>query len=231
MIIIEHKKIEDALLNISNRIGARFPNSNLYTLSKELKKTLDSINSKIIEVAKPKWSIRIVLTSFVILSVFLIFLFIKFFIKKNHDSDIYNIIQGVEAALNSFVLIGASFYFMFKLEERMKEKVILKQINNLRMHIHMIDMYQLGKDPLANPEMSTNFSNKNKLSNFEMGRYFNYCCELLSITSKMAVLFANENSSERISEAIYEIEILSSTLNRKIWQKIAMLDVNTKRKV
>ena len=120
--------------------------------------------------------------------------------------------------------MGGAIYFMYKYEERKKEKIILRKIKDLRIYIHVIDMHQMGKDPLVIPSLNTSYSRKEHFSDYEMNRYFNYCCELLSITSKMAVLYANENTTERVSEAINEIELLSAALNRKIWQKMSLLD-------
>ena len=224
MVKIDSKKIQEAITNISNRIEVRFPDSSLYLLSKELLITLSSINETVIYISKPKKWIRILFISIALIFAFLFGSGIKVLLNTTATKEINGYIQSTEAALNAFALIGAAFFFMFKLEERLKENIILKNINELRMFIHLIDMYQLGKDPLSIKPLSTIQSNQNIMDDFEMGRYFNYCCELLSLSSKMAVLFINENTTERVSEAINEIELLSAALNRKIWQKIALLD-------
>ena len=57
-----------------------------------------------------------------------------------------------------------------------------------------------------------------------MLRYLDYCSEMLSITGKLAALFAQSVNDEVVIEAVNDVETLGSNLSRKIWQKITMLD-------
>ncbi len=217
-------KIKLTLNTLSNRISARFPESSLLTLSKELTTTLDKIKNTIEILKKPDIKARIFFYCFcLILVVFFAFGIIKLCDSIKNENEVNAYIQSMEAMMNTFLLIGGAIYFMYKYEERKKEKIILRKIKDLRIYIHVIDMHQMSKDPLSISSLSTQYSNKEMLTDYEMNRYLNYCCELLAITSKMAVLFANENTTERVSEAVHEIEMLSATLNRKIWQKIALI--------
>ena len=57
----------------------------------------------------------------------------------------------------------------------------------------------------------------------ELGRYLDYCSELLSLTSKIAALFVERFNDPVTLSAVNEIESLTAGLSRKIWQKISML--------
>jgi len=60
--------------------------------------------------------------------------------------------------------------------------------------------------------------------NEELGGYLDYCSELLSLTSKLAALYAERFSDSVVLQAVDEVETLTTGLSRKIWQKIMMLD-------
>ena len=58
----------------------------------------------------------------------------------------------------------------------------------------------------------------------ELGRYLDYCSELLSVTSKLAALLVQYFNDEVVLGAVNEIETLTTGLSGKIWQKIRLLE-------
>ena len=64
------------------------------------------------------------------------------------------------------------------------------------------------------------------LTKAELGRYLDYCSELLSLTSKLAALYAERLSDSVVLQAVDEVETLTTGLSGKIWQKIMMLDAH-----
>jgi hypothetical protein len=58
----------------------------------------------------------------------------------------------------------------------------------------------------------------------ELGRYLDYCSELLSLISKVAALLVQDFSDSVLLSAVNEIETLATGLSGKIWQKITLLD-------
>ena len=87
-------------------------------------------------------------------------------------------------------------------------------------------MHQLTKDPerLLSKEPSTPSSPERLMTSPELGRYLDYCSELLSVTSKLAALLVQYFNDEVVLSAVNEIETLTTGLSGKIWQKIRMLD-------
>ena len=57
-----------------------------------------------------------------------------------------------------------------------------------------------------------------------MSRYLDYCSELLALTGKLAALYAQAVPDEGVAQAVTDIELLGSSLSRKIWQKISLID-------
>ena len=87
-------------------------------------------------------------------------------------------------------------------------------------------MHQLTKDPeqLLSAEPNTPSSPERMMSPPELGRYLDYCSELLSVTSKLAALLVQYFNDEVLLGAVNEIETLTTGLSGKIWQKIRLLD-------
>jgi hypothetical protein len=86
-------------------------------------------------------------------------------------------------------------------------------------------MHQLTKDPsLVHGDVTlTPSSPKRRMSFFELTRYLDYCSEMLSLTGKVAALYAQELRDAVVLSAVNEIEVLTTALSRKIWQKIMIL--------
>ena len=140
-------------------------------------------------------------------------------------SDLGFFLQVVEAGLNDLILIGAALAFLMTVETRVKRRRALKALHELRSLAHVIDMHQLTKDPerLLLPGRDTASSPQRTLSPFELGRYLDYCSELLAILSKIAALYAERFDDSVALAAIDELEALTNGLSRKIWQKVMIL--------
>jgi len=57
----------------------------------------------------------------------------------------------------------------------------------------------------------------------QLGRYLDYCSELLSLLGKLAALFPQRFDDNVVLEAASDIENLTIGLSRKVWQKITVL--------
>ena len=62
------------------------------------------------------------------------------------------------------------------------------------------------------------------MTTFELGRYLDYCTELLSIIGKVAAIYVQEFPDPAAVEAADELTRLTTDLTRNIWQKIMILD-------
>jgi hypothetical protein len=132
--------------------------------------------------------------------------------------------QGIEAAANLTILTGAAILSLLKLEERLKRRRALAALHELRSIVHVIDMHQLTKDPSKFVVRANTPSSPPLLLNeFQMTRYLDYCSEMLSLTSKVAVLFGQSLEDQAVAEVVSDIERVSAGLSQKIWQKIMLL--------
>jgi hypothetical protein len=145
-------------------------------------------------------------------------------------TEVFSALQGIDAAVNTIALSGAASWFLLNLESRWRRRAVLNDLHELRSIAHVVDMHQLTKDPtqLAKGYASTASSQVHDMTEFELMRYLDYCSEMLSLTGKLAALYMQNMRDPVIIEAVNEIEDLTTSLSRKIWQKIMILNQPTK---
>ena len=101
------------------------------------------------------------------------------------------------------ILAILGFLALIRTEERIKRKRVFRQLHGLRSLIHVIDMHQLTKDPAALSAgfKPTSHSPARITDRADLARYLDYCSEMLSITGKIAALFAQSVNDEVVVDA------------------------------
>lgn len=188
-------------------------------ISRKSKKNADWI-------AKPNLAIRFSSFAAILIAVIGIIYTVSFVDFSIKDKTFTNIMTLLEALINDVVLLGAAIFFLVTIELRVKRKRALQRLNELRVIAHVIDMHQLTKDPnvIGKSSMNTLNSPKRVLTQYELERYLDYCSELMSLISKVAILYAQSLPDEVVVRAVNEIEELTSGLSRKIYQKLMILN-------
>jgi hypothetical protein len=130
-----------------------------------------------------------------------------------------------EQILNEIVLIGAGVIFLVTFETRRKRKRVITATNRLRCFAHMIDAHQLTKDPdrILEAFTVTQNSPKHSLNKYELGRYLDYCSEMLALVGKLGFLCVQNFNDPQANNAVNDLENLTTAIARKIWQKIMIL--------
>jgi hypothetical protein len=121
--------------------------------------------------------------------------------------------------------VGIAINFLLSIETKIKRRRALRMIHLLRSIAHVVDMHQLTKDPerLTSSMPDTESSPQRTMTSVQLGRYLDYCSELLSVTSKLAALLVQRFSDALILDAVNDIETLATGLSGKIWQKIRLI--------
>src|SRR5262249_49728739 len=145
--------------------------------------------------------------------------------KMTVQSELSNVLQGIDAAVNAVALSGAASWFLLNLESVWRREAVLRDLHELRSIAHVVDMHQLTKDPT---QVSGEAGSADALTEFELVRYLDYCSEMLSLTGKMAALYMQDVRDPVIINTVNEIEDLTTSLSRKIWQKIMILSQPTR---
>ena len=225
---LDPQQIIDTATRLEQRINERFPEAGLHRVSLELVSLANDLSAAAKALAQPIWWLRGVI-GLVFLAGAAMFVFVGTILpidRISNGEDMFQSVQGIEASLNTIILAGLGFLTLIRLEDWLKRKSVFKQLHGLRSLIHVIDMHQLTKDPaaLSGDFKPTAHSPKRITNRQDLARYLDYCSEMLSITGKLAALFAQSVNDDIVIEAVNDIEELGSNLSRKIWQKITMIE-------
>ncbi|MGH7561222.1 MAG: hypothetical protein ACRENB_09380 [Gemmatimonadales bacterium] len=211
---------------LRERIEERFPGSGLAQVAHGLRTFADENSAVLSYLARPHWAIRIgvgVVLAGMAIPVGGILTTMR---PPAGVARFGELIQVGEAALSGLVFLGALVLFLVTLETRLKRSRALTALHQLRSLAHVVDMHQLTKDPerMASDQPDTPSSPERTLSQSELGRYLDYCSELLSLIAKVAALHVQRFNDPQTLAAVNDIESLTSGLSGKIWQKITLLD-------
>jgi hypothetical protein len=222
---LDAARIIETIGLLQRRIHERFPSAGLSNVIAELKKVAEESATRTEWASRPNIPIRL-LTHLLTTCIFAIMFgfFVKMQLPETHDMIVFT--QFLEAALSAVGIIGAAIFFLLTYENRIKRNRLLKDLHQLRSLAHIVDMHQLTKDPdrYLLKATFTESSPKRTMTLFELGRYLDYCCDGLALTSKVAALYVQGFQDEGVMKAVDDIEDLTSGLTAKIAQKITVLN-------
>ncbi|MFT3782892.1 MAG: hypothetical protein QM790_12865 [Nibricoccus sp.] len=214
---------------LQRRVAARFPESGLSRVAAELAAVSKDAAAHARWLGRPNWTLR-VLAGFAIALLLLIvgatgYAGITALHTRLEPGSLADFLQGLDAAINETVLLGVAIVFLIRMETRIKRKRVQKAIHVLRSIAHIIDMHQLTKDPHRTLQPSPTVASVKKppLTALELERYLDYCAELLAVCSKVAAIYVQHFEDEVALEAVNDLENLTTSLSRNIWQKIVIL--------
>ena len=223
---LRQEQVITTLDALQARIDARFPDSGLASVCRELTATDRWTAADAADLARPRWRWRIVIIGVIVLGIAAQIAAARYLQFRALPNDPTTVVTSLEAAVNLLILFAGAVWFLLTIEERMKRQRALDAFYRLRSLAHIIDMHQLTKDPIfvLNPNAyTTPVSPQRRMSRFELNRYLDYCTEMLALIGKLAALYAERMRDGVVIDAVNDIENLTSNLSRKIWQKITII--------
>jgi uncharacterized membrane protein len=222
---LDDARILETLTRLRDRISERFPNSGLSRVAGELIALSGEVTGFVDEVQQPHWPIRLG-AGVAILGMAAVVLLIASSLNWSFGIERFaDLVQAADAAMGTLAFLGAIAFFLLTLETRLKRRNALTILHQLRSMAHIVDMHQLTKDPdAALHPASTASSPERSLDRRSLGRYLDYCSEMLSLIGKVAALYVQGFPDAGVLRAVDDIEDLTTSLSRKIWQKIALIE-------
>ena len=224
---LDPEKVVDTIRQLHRRICERFPGAGLGGVCAELLVIAGESSARAERISRRNVALWIAISTLMAASaVALVWIARLIDFTRTSADSVFSVLQGLEAAANLVVLIGATLFFLVTIEVRLKRRRALGALHELRSIVHVIDMHQLTKDPSAEVSIAgkTASSPARALTRFELTRYLDYCSEMLSLSSKVAVLYAQGFPDAVIVEVVSDIERIAAGLAQKIWQKIIILE-------
>ncbi|MEO1718967.1 MAG: hypothetical protein AAFR23_01940 [Pseudomonadota bacterium] len=221
---LKPENITATLKRLSARICERFPESGLAHVCMELTDISAETKDRIERLVQPNMPLRIASAGVAVGGVACLAYVVTLIEYKREIENIFGVLEGFDALLNIVVLMGAGMFFLATLESRWRRQRALDDLHQLRSIVHVIDMHQLAKDPrVLTTEQRTPSSPLRTMSQFELTRYLDYCTEMLSLTAKIAALYAQSAKDSAVLAAVSELETVTANLSYKIWQKIMII--------
>jgi hypothetical protein len=223
---LDAAQLVSSLTQLDARIRDRFPNAGLARVCQDLMTIARENTSRAAAIEKRDgwlWTGIAALIALAIAGLVQLLRLVDF--SKTSADSVYTLVQGIDAMIHLVFVMGGLIFFLITMEDRLKRRRALKALNELRSIIHVIDMHQLTKEPasILVGGAPTQHSPKRTLTPFELGRYLDYCSEMLSLVAKVAVLYAQSQPDPVIVDAVSDIERLTTNLSQKIWQKIMLV--------
>ena len=215
-----------SLTQLDVRIRERFPNAGLARVCQDLVTITRENSSRAAAIGKRDWWLwAAIIGLLAVCGAGLVQLLRYVDFTKTSPDNVYTLVQGIDALIHLIFVMGGLVFFFVTAEDRLKRRRALRALNELRSIIHVIDMHQLTKEPAAvlAGGAPTAHSPKRTLTPFELGRYLDYCSEMLSLVAKVAVLYAQSQPDPIVVDAVSDIERLTTNLSQKIWQKIMLV--------
>jgi len=215
---------------LERRIAERFPEAGLGRVCGQLVELASHAKETTLWIRRPNTGLRLlsigVIGTIVVASAVVIVASVRSTVGPR---DLGDVVQTFEAAMNGLLLLGAAIWFFVSIETRFKRGRVLKALHALRTLAHLIDVHQLTKDPdmLATEALPTAASPERTLAPWQLGRYLDYCTEMLSLAGKIAALYSDGFEDPEAVDAVTDLEALTNALQHKIWQKIVLLESRT----
>jgi hypothetical protein len=222
---LDAQKIVATARLLRSRIEERFPGAGLSRLGGEVASVAEETLGKLAWIQRAHLPLRIGAWVLVV-AICCVFVLLFASLRTSDLREVATFIQVLEAGCSSIFFIGAAVIFLVTWEGRIKRNRALGAIHELRAMAHIVDMHQLTKAPEAASTgwHDTASSPRRSLTAFELGRYLDYCSELLSLIGKIAALYSQGLEDPVVLDAVDDVEDLTTELSQKIWQKIGILD-------
>jgi hypothetical protein len=189
---LDPREIVRTIEQLRDRVRERFPESGLLQLTENFLRLSAKSAERIDWVAKPNMPVRMGIAFLIGFILTLVGGVIVVFSRLPTGLDSFaNVLQLLESLIVNIFYIGATIFFLFTVEARIKRRRALSFLRELRALAHIVDMHQLTKDPdrVLARGADTPSSPVRQMTRFELGRYLDYCSEILSLISKIAALY------------------------------------------
>jgi hypothetical protein len=233
---LDPDKIISTIDNLEQRIITNLGERGLTRICRELGKVARDAKRRVIRLQQPNWFLRVVPIAMTALLTYLTWLMTHNIdelltnIDKEAAKEFTNLIEALKqfktriavpiALTVPLPLVIGMFVFIWTLETRWKRHRALRYLHELRSIIHVIDMHQLTKDP----HHVGDGSDPDHVSGDKLLRYLDYCAELLSMSGKVAALYAESSHDRLVIETVNDLGQITSNLGNKIWQKLGTVE-------
>ncbi|MCP5103158.1 MAG: hypothetical protein GY950_07260, partial [bacterium] len=144
---LDETKLIETIAVLKRRIEERFEDSGLIGVSEHLLALAKETGETVTRIQRPITWLRVIVATILVIVPLAFIWILKSFPPGQDETTITEAIQVIEAGSNVIILIGAAILFLVSIETRSKRRKVISAVNKLRAVAHVIDAFQLKKDP------------------------------------------------------------------------------------
>lgn len=143
-------------------------------------------------------------------------------------NDAGDLAQSLDSVFQLLLVLGAGGWFLLSIGTKAQRRSLFKALQELHALTQVIDLVQLDKDPdrlhFSSDQRTPTSPTLGKANTaFLLGRYLDYCSELLSVLSKIACLYRERVSDEAVLSRLGDFDRLSNQLRANIGSKMGLI--------
>lgn len=220
---LRKEKLVETAEKLGQRIEERFPRAGLSQVAVEIVQIAREAVVRAESIRRPNLWLR---TGLVLLLAAAVSGIVGYIFSRTERSSALNeFVKFLDESKGIAAYLAGIAVFLVTLEVRFKRRKALRAVHELRAIAHIIDMYQLAKDPdqLGSDNEPITTSGRT-LTADDLKHYLHYCTELLALVSKIGQLYVQDFADSTALAAVDQFENLATGLSSKIWQKIMILE-------
>jgi hypothetical protein len=226
---IDPERLITTLLELEQRLAVVFPDRSLPKLCLELGGIARDARSRVAKLQQPNWPLRAAPLVVLGLVAVVVAQFMNGTTVAKDMTEVGRAFKtlvehlGLPIAVTTAPLpVFAVAWSVLSLESLWKRRAALRHLHELRSIIHVIDMHQLAKDPRTAKDGAV----VDGMTGDELMLYLESCSELMSLSAKIAALYADGSSDPVVIDTVSDLGQITSNLSNKIWQKVNIVERN-----
>lgn len=224
---LDPKRILLTAKKTREQIAELFPGSGLEGVAKELVEVAHETRAQTHLISKPLWGLRIGIGLLVLMVVCLPCVALGVIELTETKPQLWDFLEATDAGIHILLVLAGGILFLVATERRIQRKRAMSSLNELRSLAHIIDMHQMSKDPITRQTETTDpevLRGRTVHTPVQLGQYLDFSADMLSIVGKLAALYPQNLDDRDVLVAVNEIESLSTSTARKVWQKLMILN-------
>ena len=223
--IIDSDKLTGTISKLKDRIEQKFPGSSLLEQCRKTLAIAGKAKERVAWIAKPHPGLRLALLAVILVLIGAILYIAKIIKYDESQLELTRFLQALQAGIQDVIYVSLAIFFIVQFEIIILRRRAVKSIHELRVLAHIIDLLHLTKDDniIFKIGEQGDKSGPRAMTTSELKYYLSYCAELLSYTSKIAVLYAQTVNDHVVAASVNEIENLTTSLSSKIWLKMQVI--------
>ena len=217
--------VEATLSQLHQRIVAAMPGRHLADVVDQVRQVVVGIEKR---TRTARWHAAVRIASWAAVTVLVVLIVaaavsaVRAGLGAEDDVHGFEWLGVVESGVNDVVFAAVAIWFLRSVPERIERRRMLRILYRLRSLAHVTDMHQMSKHTPGERTGEDTILPHRVMDEASLVRYLEFCSDLLSLTAKAAALCGEDTTDAVVLDTVSEIETLTASMSRKIWQKISL---------